>query len=91
MVTDQHEPSGQWDGDFPWHVPTPEFIEWLEFDPVVRTPRGRLVADDCEDFTQLLSQALLDARIPFSIEDGALRIWGYMRPGVSPNFVRSAA
>lgn len=91
MVTDQNESPDQWDGSFPWHIPTPASIEWLELDPVVRTPRGQLIDDACKDFTELLSQALLQARIPFSIEAGMLRIWGYIRPGTSPNFTESEA
>lgn len=89
LVTDAEDPPDRWDGSFPWHVPAPEFIEWLELDPVVRTPRGQLLPDAREDFTRALTRALLEARAPFSIEGGALRIWGYLRPGASPRFVTS--
>jgi hypothetical protein len=76
-----------WDGSFPWHVPTFKFIEWLELDPILRTPLGHLLANACEDFTEQLCHALSAAHVPFSIEDGAIRIWGYLRPGSSPRFV----
>ena len=89
-VMDQHEPTKHWDGSWPWHVPSPVAIEWLELDPGVQTV-GVFVPVVGKDFTQQLSQALLQAHIPFSIEGRALRIWGYIRPGASPKFVRSSA
>ena len=89
-LMDQHEPTKHWDGSWPWHVPWPVSIEWLELDPGVQTV-GVFVPVVGKDFTQQLSQALLQAHIPFSIEGRALRIWGYIRPGASPKFVRSSA
>jgi hypothetical protein len=89
LVTGDDDPQDRWDGSFPWHVPTHQFIEWLELDPVVRVRRGQLLPDAREDFTQVLSQALLDTRVPFSLENGVLRIWGYLRPGCAPRFVTS--
>lgn len=80
-----------WSGDFPGHVPTLQFIEWLELDPLVRTRRGALVEDATEDFTRPLMVALLQARIPFSLENGMIRVWGYTRPGESPDFVRAVS
>jgi hypothetical protein len=91
MLLDEGDPRGdQWNGSFPWHVPTRVFIEWLELDPVVRTPRGQLVADEIEDFSAPLTAALLGIGVPFSIEDGAIRIWGYLRQGTLPTFVTAA-
>jgi hypothetical protein len=87
LVTDRDDPPDRWEGSFPWHVPTAEFIEWLELDPVVRTPRGKLLPDAREDFSQAITQALRKVRAPFSVENGTLRIWGYLRPGTSPAFV----
>lgn len=86
-ITDSSDPPRQWDHFFPYHIPTHAHIEWLEIDPVVRTHRGHLVADGEQDFTSAVARALCAARIPFSLEAGAIRIWGYIRPGADPVFV----
>lgn len=91
ILTDEHDPpADHWDDSFPWHVPTHVFIEWLELDPVVRTRRGQLLADSLEDFSAPLRVALLVGRVPFSIEGGSIRIWGYLRPGNVPTLVTAA-
>jgi hypothetical protein len=73
---------------FPWHVPSPHaHLEWLEVDPIVRTRRGALIADDTRDFTAAVIQSLKTAGVPISLEGGLIRIWGYLRPGSAPRFL----
>jgi hypothetical protein len=87
VLMDQSESSDAWDSDFSHHIPTYMFIHWLEINPVARTRRGRLVADETRDFTREISEALLRVRTPFSFEGGVIRIWGYSQPGAQPAFV----
>ena len=56
-------------------------IEWLEISARFEIPRGSTVAPDVRDHSVDLRQALSSANTPFSIENGNVRIWGYMRPG----------
>lgn len=86
LVIDQKDPSESWVEGFPFHVPTLSFIEWLEFDPIVRTKRGALLSDIETNFTLEIQRAFLGARIPFSMENGAIRIWGYVQSGSAPKF-----
>ena len=70
-----------WDGSFPHHVPRPfKIIEWLEFEPVVRIPRGQLVAPEATDYTEALMAALRSVSVPFEQRGPYIRIWGYSRP-----------
>lgn len=64
-----------------------EVIEWLEIQPFQIEHFGGLVSDKQTDFTSLLSGQLKKQSIPFSIENGMYRIWGYLRVGESPKFV----
>lgn len=61
-------------------------IEWIEVDPVLRTPRGRLVPDSTEDLTDLIRCALMDVGVPYSEEGGFMRVWGHVRPDAQPVF-----
>ena len=79
-VRDGEPAPDSWDGSFPFHVPTFRHIEWLEFDPVVRTRRGAIVPDLTEDFGTPIEAALATASIPFERVGSAIRIVGYFRP-----------
>lgn len=71
----------EWDHSFPYHVPHQfNVIEWLEFDPVVRIPRGQLVAPQTNDCTDALIAALHAVSVPFEQRRSYIRIWGYSRP-----------
>jgi|GEM_PF-2634767 len=61
-------------------------IEWLEISARHEQRRGKLVAPIVHDRTVELRAALLAASIPFSIVDGNVRVWGYLRSGVSPQW-----
>lgn len=64
-----------------------ETIEWLEVDPFKREWLGRLVADRVTDFSDVVSAQLAQYSIPYSIENGMFRIWGYLRRDESPEFI----
>lgn len=60
-------------------------IEWLEVDPRLRTPRGRLVPDQVEDLRDEVEAVLRRVGAPFTVEGGIFRIWGYVHPGAMPD------
>jgi hypothetical protein len=64
-------------------------IEWLEINARFEIPRGQLVAPEVRDHSAELRQALTAANVPFSIENGNVRVWGYTRPGRSPRWEKS--
>jgi hypothetical protein len=66
-----------WETSFPWHVPTPVAIEWLELDPL-----GVASTTKAHDHTNELVGGLERARIPHVLVHGAIRIVGYTRPGM---------
>ena len=72
-----------------WHelLEIAETIEWLEVDPFKREWLGRLVADRVTDFSDVVSAQLVQYSIPYSIENGMFRIWGYLRRDESPEFI----
>ena len=72
-----------------WHelLEIAETIEWLEVDPFKREWLGRLVADRVTDFSDVVSAQLTQYSIPYSIENGMFRIWGYLRRDESPEFI----
>lgn len=75
-----------WDGDI-YHVfAATESIEWVEINTKERRSRGRLLPTVITDHTDELRAALLAANVPFSIENGNVRVWGYTRPGLSPKW-----
>ena len=61
-------------------------IEWVELSARTEVPRGRLVAPEVRDHTDELRRALAAANVPFSMENGNIRVWGYTRPGCSPQW-----
>ena len=90
---DVREPAREhtgWDGDR-CHVLGGDFasIEWLELSGRWELPRGRLVAPEVRDHSAELRRALQAANVPFSIENGNIRVWGYTRPGRSPLWEKS--
>ena len=62
-----------WEADY-YHVfGCPESIEWLEI--------------ETQESTQAVTEALRCHGIPFTLAPGGVRIWGYVRPGASPEWV----
>lgn len=60
-----------WDGEFYYHMHPVADIEWLEL---------KATSQDW------LSETLHGINIPYSIEDGVVRVWGYTRPGMQPDW-----
>lgn len=68
-------------GDAAW-------IEWLEFDPIETAWAGNLVGPRVvRDRTDEVLAALRAVSVPASMEGGRYRVWGYLRPGVAPEWV----
>ena len=63
-----------------------EKIEWLEIESFNREQVGKLVSDRKIDFSGFISKQLKDNAIPYTLEDSMYKVWGYLRPGVSPDF-----
>ena len=88
---------GEWDAEWCYHVRPFHPIEWLEigfvrpksapgrYAPVALTPAERADAE------ARLRETLWALGVPFSLEDGLVRVWGYIRPGVHPVWIRSPA
>jgi hypothetical protein len=79
-IQEREPDADRWERSFPFHVPMFRAIEWIEFDPLVRTPAGALTSDRCEDFGQQIESALARASVPFQRFGNAIRILGYVRP-----------
>lgn len=60
-----------WDGDFYYHLHPVADIEWMELQAASAI---------------WLREALLRHNIPFSVEAGIVRVWGYTRPGIQPEW-----
>ncbi|MDX2109089.1 MAG: DUF6678 family protein [Verrucomicrobiota bacterium] len=59
-------------------------IEWLDITAKRAIPRGALIEPRIQDETPLLIGAVRAAGVAFSRHEAYVRIWGYLRPGVSP-------
>ena len=62
-------------------------IEWMIIDPIRRERRGQLVSDLETDFSEFVENELRKNNIPFSMEDGKFKVWGYTWPNEQPTFV----
>jgi hypothetical protein len=69
-----------WDGEWYYHLRPFSVVEWVDIDPIDRSKYP------ASDRGEAIEEALRAIHVPFSGEDGAIRIWGYVRPGVSPNW-----
>jgi hypothetical protein len=67
---------------WPEHLPWWSMIEWLELDPRTRPAPQAAV----RDHTAAVEEVLRDVRAPFTREQDLLRLWGYTRPGRTPEF-----
>jgi hypothetical protein len=68
------EPEAEtWDREWFYHPRPWETIEWLE---IQTEPRHN-------EIVRILKQI----GVPISIEAARIRIWGWLRPGISPEFV----
>ncbi|MBJ7311117.1 DUF6678 family protein [Rugamonas sp. CCM 8940] len=60
-----------WDGEFYYHIHPVADIEWLELKSTSQ---------------EWLRKTLRGHNIPYSVEDGVVRVWGYTRPGPQPEW-----
>lgn len=72
-----------------WHelLEDTPFIEWLEFDPVVREYCGRLIPDKQTDYSSEILNILNKHSIRFSKEEFYIKVWGYISANTNPEFV----
>ena len=88
---------GRWNAEWYYHVRPFHTIEWLEIGfinpkpapdgsaPVHLTPAERADAE------ARLRATLSALGVPFSLENGLTRVWGYTRPGAQPVWAGSPA
>lgn len=87
---DEAEPnSDYWDGDLYHVLGGWEQIEWLNIRALISHHKGTLVKPDIEDNTSLLLSALAQSGAPYCLHNEGIRIWGYLRPGVSPEWAHT--
>lgn len=80
------KPTERFDPDYyHFHAIPRKLIVYLEID-VVRQCSGFPPADH----TEPIAAALKTLGVPFTREEGCLRIWGYARPGAFPTFAEYA-
>jgi hypothetical protein len=71
----------RWDGDI-FHVfGGCEAIEWLDIRAKLQVDRGKLLPPEMRDFTAELVASVKRAKVPFSLTDEGIRVWGYVRAG----------
>jgi hypothetical protein len=90
-VRENLQPPGvPWDAEWYYHLPWPRMvIEWVDIDPinVVDKRNEEERRKETPDFTADIVAALRSIGVPFSIEGHRLRVWCYLRPGISPKFL----
>lgn len=84
---------GDWDAEWCYHVRPFHTIEWLEigFVRLERSARTPLAHAERSDAEARIRETLRALGVPFSIENGLVRVWGYTRPGAQPVWVHVPA
>jgi Family of unknown function (DUF6678) len=85
-VRDAPDFAPRWDGDIYHMFGGWDNIEWLDIRAQVTQQRGALVAPKVEDHTDALIDAVRSSGVPFTITSDGVRVWGYIRPGASPQW-----
>jgi len=62
-------------------------IEWIDFNPIKKEHRGRLISDKETDISGVILSIFKKHSIPYSIENGCYRVWGYLNQSDHPEFV----
>jgi hypothetical protein len=78
--------SERWCSDFYMMLGGWSSIEWLDIRARLSVPRGALLQSKVQDNTPCLIQAVRRAGVRFCLHEQCIRIWGYLRPGVSPHW-----
>ncbi|MGK0247889.1 MAG: hypothetical protein ACI910_000617 [Oleispira sp.] len=66
-----------------------ENIEWLNIRALTVQRRGALVKPKIENNIQLLLKAISKSGVPYCMNGDGIRIYGYLRIGVSPDWVNT--
>jgi hypothetical protein len=87
---------GPWDTEWCYHIQPFHTIEWLEIEFVHATPKtgkvsARLTPAERTEAEARLRATLSALGVPYSIEEGLVRVWGYTRPGARPAWVAPPA
>lgn len=84
---DEQDPDeSNWDADIYHVMGECQKIEWLYIRAQVSEHKGALLEPKITDNTPLLLEAIKHANIPYALHKDGVKIWGYLRPGVSPNW-----
>ena len=62
-------------------------IEWIEFNPIVKEYRGRLVTDNQVDRSEEILNVFRKHSIRYSKEQSHFKVWGYLSPETIPDFI----
>ena len=83
----EDEPTGYslMDWNFEYHNCT--LFEWIDIDPTKKIRIGGLVPDKEIDISTYILEILNQNNVPYSIENGMYRVWGYYASGNVPVFV----
>jgi hypothetical protein len=85
-VRDSDISEPRWDSDI-YHVfGCWENIEWLCIRAKLSFPQGALLPPKIENFTNELIDAVKKIGIPYSKTEDGIKVWGYLRPGVGPEW-----
>ncbi len=80
-----------WDGEWYYHLYPWKDLEWVDIkcDHREGRPFRGPVALNEEEQSAInagIRAALKEYAIPFSVESGVVRVWGYTRPGATPQW-----
>jgi len=62
-------------------------IEWIMIDPIKREYLGKLVSDRETDFSEFVEQSLRGSNIPYTVDSGFYKVWGYASANETLEFV----
>lgn len=73
----------RWDGDMYHSLAGWRYIEWLDIKAdFVSIGDDKYSFDDSKELFEILDRT----KTPYSLFDGNVRVWGYLRPGVQPEW-----
>ncbi len=61
-------------------------IEWLDIRAKLAYSKGVLLDEVIQDNTHLLIKAIKKSGAPYCLSEEGVRIWGYLRPGINPEW-----
>jgi hypothetical protein len=85
-VREEALPDPSWHSELAYMLGRWDHIEWLEIRAKVTISQGALLELKTEDYTSRLIAAVRSSGVPFELTDEGIRVWGYLRPGVSPQW-----